>query len=220
MVSSRLLLLLRRGILGPFTSLITLVFLACLPFLLSPPSASSAEYSSDAAAIGAAFFTHIFLHEVGHQVMAEESGADSPQMHFMSRKNGKFYPGRSTVKSIQPKSRLSYAGAGEAMASRTFEYALYSYHQKPTTYNKALMFFSCTDFLWYTLLANYVHPENDTYDPNMIREETGIGKEALLGVVLTKSLLNAYRVYNEDAKFMPMVTIDTRSVGLMVRYEF
>ncbi len=106
------------------------------------------------------------------------------------------------------------------MASRTFEYALHSYHQKPTTYNKALMFFSCTDFLWYTLLANYVHPENDKYDPNMIREETGIGKEALLGVVLTKSLLNAYRVYNEDAKFMPMVTLDTRSVGLMVRYEF
>lgn len=220
MVSSALLLLLRRGISCPLTSLVIIVFLACLPFLLSPPSASGFEYSSDTAAIGAAFMTHIFLHEVGHQVVAEESGADSPQMHFMSRKNGKFYPGRSTVKSISPKSRLSYAAAGEAMAGHTFEYALHSYHQKPTTYNKALMFFSCTDFLWYTLLANYVHPENDKYDPTMIREEIGLSKEALLGVVLTKSLLNAYRVYNEDAKFMPMVTLDTRSVGLMVRYEF
>jgi len=196
------------------------VFLACLPFLLSPPSASGSEYSSDTAAIGAAFLTHLFMHELGHQVVAEEAGADAPQMHFMSRKNGKFYPGISTYKDISKESKLSYAAGGERMAGYTFEYALDSYQREPTTYNKALMFFSCTDFLWYTLLANYVHPGNDNYDPNIIREETGLSREALLGVVLTKSLLNAYRVYNEDAKFMPMVTLDTRSVGLMVRYDF
>jgi len=160
------------------------------------------------------------MHELGHQLVAEEAGADSPQMHFMSRKNGKFYPGLSTYKSIPAESKLSYATAGETMAGYTFEYALHSYRQEPTTYNKALMFFSCTDFLWYTLLANYVHPENDNYDPNIIREETGLSREELLGLVVAKSLMNAYRVYNQDAKLRPFIKVDTNSAVFMLRYDF
>jgi len=54
----------------------------------------------DVAAIGAAYMTHLSLHELGHQVVAEEVSADSPRMHFFTRRNGRFYPGLSTYKNI------------------------------------------------------------------------------------------------------------------------
>jgi hypothetical protein len=160
------------------------------------------------------------LHEIGHQVVAEEAGADSPKMQFFVKKDGKFYPGLSTHKGIPEESKLSHAVAGERMAGYTFEYALQSYRRKETTYNKALMFFSCTDFLWYTLLANYVNPDADTYDPNLIREETGLSKEAMLALVSAKTLMNLYRIYNEDAPFKPIIALDTNQVAFLVRYDF
>jgi len=174
----------------------------------------------DAAAIGGAYATHLFLHEMGHQVVAEEVGADSPKMSFFTRKGGNFYPGLSTHKSIPQESKLPYAVGGERMAGFTFEYALQSYHRKPTTYNKALMFFTCADFLLYTLLANYGNPENDMYDPNLIREETGLSKEVLLSLVMARSLLNTYRVMNRNVKFVPMIWVDKDSAALLFRIPF
>jgi hypothetical protein len=82
------------------------------------------------------------------------------------------------------------------------------------------MFFSCADFLAYTLLGNYVHPDNDMYDPNLIREETGLSKEALLSLVMAKSLLNTYRVFNENANFTPMIVVDKTSAAFVIRFEF
>ena len=82
------------------------------------------------------------------------------------------------------------------------------------------MFFSCTDFLWYTLLANYAHDDNDMYDPNLIREETGLSKEVMLSWVVAKSLMNAYRVYNKDVKYIPMVMVDRTSAAFVVRFDF
>lgn len=175
---------------------------------------------ADVASIGAAYVTHLYLHEMGHQVVADEVEADSPQMSFFTHKDGKFYPGLSTCKNIPDESILPYAAGGDRMAGYTFEYALQSYHRKPTTYNKALMFFSCADFLFYTLLANYVKPDNDKYDPNLIRAETGCSKEVLLGLVLTKSLLNAYRVMNPDAHFLPMIWVDKKSAALLICFKF
>lgn len=175
---------------------------------------------ADVASIGAAYATHLYLHEMGHQVVAEEVGADSPQISFFTQKGGKFYPGLSTYKNIPDESRLPYAVGGDRMAGYTFEYALQSYRREPTTYNKALMVFSCADFLFYTLLANYVNPDNDSYDPNLIRAETGCSKEVLLGLVLTKSLLNAYRVMNPDAHFFPMIWVDKRSAALLLCFRF
>ena len=185
-------------------------------FLIS----AHASNLEDIASIGAAYITHIFLHEVGHQVVAEEVGADSPKMHFFTMKDCKLYPGLSTFKNIPKESKLPYAVGGERMAGYTFEYALKSYHHGPTSYNKALMFFSGADFLAYTLLANYVHPDNDLYDPNLIRAETGLSKEALLSLVMAKSIMNTYRVFNEDATFIPMIAVDKTCAALMVRFHF
>jgi hypothetical protein len=193
--------------------------IVCL-FFVPPAERASAFDFEDAAAIGAAYTTHLFLHEMGHQVVANEVGADSPRMSFFTRKGGRFYPGLSTHKSIPQESKLPYAAGGERMAGYTFEYAIQSYHSKPTTYNKALMFFSCTDFLVYTLMANYSSPKNDTYDPNLIREETGLSKEVLLSLVMAKSFLNAYRVMNPDAKVVPMIWVDEESAALLLSIPF
>jgi len=188
-------------------------------FMLSPQPVVALDFK-DAASIGAAYMTHLFLHEVGHQVVAEEVGADSPKINFFTRKNGRFYPGLSTYQNIPRESKLPYATGGERMAGYTFEYALKSYHRKPTTFNKTLMFFGCADFLVYTLMANYVHSDNDMYDPNLIREETGLSKEALLSLVMAKSLLNTYRVFNENAGFTPIIRVDKDSAAFMIRFEF
>jgi len=194
-------------------------FALCVLFMLLPPGALALD-SKDVVSIGAAYTTHLFFHEMGHQVVAEDVGADSPKMHFFAVKDGKLYPGLSTYKNIPKESKLPYAVGGDRMAGYTFEYALQSYHRNPSTYNKALMFFSCADFFAYTLLANYVHPENDMYDPNLIREETGLSKELLLSLVMAKSLMNTYRVFNENANFTPIIRVDKDSAAFVIRFEF
>ena len=191
----------------------------CVLFMLLPPGALALD-SKDVVSIGAAYTTHLFFHEMGHQVVAEEVGADSPKISFFTRKNGKLYPGLSTYKNIPRESKLPYAVGGDRMTGFTFEYALQSYHRNPSTYNKALMFFSCADFFAYTLLANYVHPDNDMYDPNLIREETGLSKELLLSLVMAKSLMNTYRVFNKNANFTPIIRVDKDSAAFMIRFSF
>lgn len=52
-------------------------------FFMSSSQSAFAFGSGDAAAIGAAYMTHLSLHEIGHQVVAEEVGADSPKMSFL-----------------------------------------------------------------------------------------------------------------------------------------
>ena len=176
--------------------------------------------SGDAAAIGAAYMTHLSLHEIGHQVVAEDVVADSPKMSFFIKKDGRLYPGLSTYKDIPRESKLPYAAGGDRMAGFTFEYALKSYRYNPTTYNKSLMFFSCADFFVYTLLGNYIHPDNDMYDTNLIRQETGLSKGALLSLVSVKTLLNTYRVFNESATVIPMIVIDRKSASLVFCFRF
>ena len=67
----------------------------------------------DAASISAAYTTHIFLHEIGHQVVADDAGVSSFHMSFFTSQNGKFYPGLSTYKNMPEKSILPYAIGGE-----------------------------------------------------------------------------------------------------------
>jgi hypothetical protein len=174
----------------------------------------------DVASIGAAYTTHLFLHEMGHQVVAEQVGAVAPQMGFFATRGGRLYPGLSTYKEIPEESKLPYAAGGERMAGVTFEYALNSYRHGPTTYNQALLFFSCADFLIYTLLGNYAHPDDDMYDPNLVREQTGCSKELLLSLVMAKSLLNTYRVMHPDANLLPMIWVDKKSAALLFRLSF
>ena len=153
-------------------------------------------------------------------MLAEDVGVDSPQMTFFNNNNGRFYPGLSTHQNIPRESRLPYAVGGYRMEGYTFEYALQSYRHKPTTHNRALMFSSCADSLAYTLLANYVQPDNDMYDPNLIREETGLSKESLLFLVMAKSIVNTYRVFNESATFAPIITVGKTTAAFLVRFSF
>ena len=106
---------------------------AILLYLFYAPAAYGFDYIKDTAAIGAAFMTHLTFHEIGHQVVASEVGADSAQMRFFTMKDGKFYPGLSTHENVPEDSSLPYAIGGEYMAGHTFEVALRSYRQKPTT---------------------------------------------------------------------------------------
>jgi hypothetical protein len=194
-------------------------FLACLILMPFRGYARAFDFK-DIAEIGIAYLTHLGFHEVGHQLVADEVGADSHKINFFTSKKGKFYPGLSLYKGIPEESRLPYALGGERMAGLTFEYALQSYRRQPTMFNKSLMFFSCVDFLGYTLLANYVYPDNDMLDPNLIRTETGLSKEMLLSMVTARTLLNAYRVINKDANFSPMILLDKKSATFAVRFEF
>ena len=106
------------------------------------------------------------------------------------------------------------------MAGFTFEYALESYRRNPTTYNKSLMFFSGADFFFYTLLGNYIHPDNDMYYTNLIRQETGLSKGALLSLVTAKTLLNTYGVFNESATVTPIIVVDTKSASFIFCFRF
>ena len=201
------------------THIISLCLLATLLFVPISVNAWDLDFK-DAVEIGTAYMTHLGLHELGHQLIADEVGADSHRMSFFTRKNGRFYPGLSLYKSIPEKSRLPYALGGERMAGHTFEYALQSFRLRPTMFNKSLLFFSCADFFGYTLLANYVYPDNDLLDPNLIRAETGLSKEMLLSLVTAKTLLNTYRIINKDLNFCPMLLLDKDSATFAIRFEY
>ena len=190
-------------------------------FLMTHPCPSACAFQfNDVISIGAAYTTHLFFHEIGHQIVAKQVGATGSRMRFFTNSNGKIYPGLSTYTSIPEKSKLPYSLGGERMAGFTFDYALKSYRKNPSTFNKALMFFSCADFLTYTLLANYFHPSVEMYDPNIIREEMGCSKGLLLSLVMGKTLLNAYRVVDPQVNFAPEVWVGTRSAALLVRFPF
>ena len=65
-----------------------------------------------------------------------------------------------------------------------------------------------------------MHDDNDTYDPTIVRQETGLSKEMLLSLVMVKSFMNAYRVYNKDARFMPAIMVGRSNVAFVIRYDF
>ena len=106
------------------------------------------------------------------------------------------------------------------MAGLTFEYGLASYRERPTTFNKALIFFTTVDFIGYTLLSNYVHSGDNMYDPNLIRAETGMSKELLLGMVATKALVNSYRFFSGSDRITPEIRTDTQSAAFVLNYHF
>jgi hypothetical protein len=193
--------------------------IACL-FLMRPAHSAFAFKLHDVISVGAAYTTHLMLHEMGHQVVAQDVGATGSKMRFLSNQSGEFYLGVSTYDSIPSEAKLPYALGGERMSGFAFDYALKLYRQQPSTYNKALLLFSGADFLAYTVLSNYVEPDAEMHDPNIVREETGCSKELLLGLVLGKTLLNAYRVANPEVHFAPEVWVDDRSAALLLRFPF
>lgn len=199
--------------------IVALFMLAFFPFR-SFASVKVPSLVSDFASVGLAFLTNLVVHETGHAAVASYVGANGIDLQFMTKKDDRFFLGLSHVEHIDEKSRLPYSMGGEVAASYTFEYALQDYRRTPSTYNKALMFFSGTDFLWYSIYAFYLTDGNDAFDPTAITNITGLSKGTILGVALTQSLINAYRVHSGNDNIAPYFTLDKYSAVFNVKFIF
>jgi len=177
-------------------------------------------HSSKFKLVGAAFATNVVLHELGHHIIADYVEAKGSKLNFLKSKDGQFFLASSTVKAIDEESRLSYNMGGEWAADKTFEYALNRYRNRPNIYNKALMFFSGTDLFWYTLYSFYLSDGHKALDPIAITTYNNISKEAVLLVALSKTLLNAYRIYSGTDRVVPSFGIDKNSVSVNLRMVF
>ncbi|HDH11092.1 MAG TPA: hypothetical protein ENG83_02615 [Nitrospirae bacterium] len=177
---------------------------------------------SDAVRMGAAFLTNLAVHEFGHEVVANYAGAEESSLSFFKQEDGQFFLGMSTAKNMDSKSILPYTMGGEFFADLTFEHALQDYRKNPGVYNKSLLLYSGTDFLWYCFYAFYVSQDNSAYDPLTISKQTGLSKDMLFSVALAKTLLNAYRVYSGQDRIVPYFTVDKYSAALniMIPFEF
>lgn len=196
------------------------VFILWFVVVFSAPTAVYALNFGDIFQIGAAFVSHVAVHESGHYIMAHMAGAKDVQLNFFTVQGGNLYLGLSTAKGLDPASSLSYKAAGEAAGSYLFDAALESYRTHPTTYNRSLLFFSGTDFFWYSLYAFYLSGnQNPSYDPVGISRETGLSGETILGVAALQTTLNAYRVYSGRDDVMPYIDLDKRWVEFGIRFN-
>ncbi len=200
--------------------ILTAAFFVWLIVALFSPTAVYALNLGDIFQVGAAFVSHVFVHESGHYIMAHMAGAKEVQLNFFTVQGGNLYLGLSTAKGLDPASSLSYKAAGEAAGSYLFDAALESYRTHPTTYNRSLLFFSGTDFLWYTLYAFYLTGnQNPSYDPVGIARETGLSAESILGIAAIQTALNAYRIYSGSDDVMPYIDLDKKWVEFGVRFQ-
>ena len=183
-------------------------------------NASALEFK-DIPAVGLAFLTNLSMHETGHYIIANQSGAEGNTLNFFTRDRNSFFLGLSTVTKIDDGAKPSYHIAGEVAASYTFELALRRFRENDTTYNYALLFFSMTDFLWYTTYAFYVAPyKNDKFDPIGIVNTTGISRDKIFLVALTHTSLNAIRAYTGQDRFIPYYMLDRHFIGFGVKVPF
>ena len=106
------------------------------------------------------------------------------------------------------------------MSSVGFEVALKSYRHKPTTFNRALMLFLDTDFLWYSLYSLYLTPGHPGQDPVAIHRETGLSKATITSVAAVSTLLNAHRVLSGRDAVVPSFTFDKYSVMFNIKIPF
>ena len=205
-----------------FTAFFQNSLIAAITFLFIFFSTQAHAFEpQDIPVVGLAFLTNLSIHEVGHYIMADQAGAEGNSLNFFKREQGSFFFGLSTVTNIDDKAKPSYHLAGEVASSYTFEMALKRYRDMDSTYNRALMFFSMTDFLWYTTYAFYLSPhQNDKYDPIGISNTTGISRDTIFLVALTQSSLNAIRIYTRQDMFIPYFSIDKYFIGFNVRVPF
>ncbi len=174
----------------------------------------------NAVHVGLAFATHVFLHEMGHDAVADYVGARGRSLKFLTTNDGQFFLASSTVREIDDNARLPYHMGGEFAADLTFEYALQSYRREPTLYNRSLMFFSGTDLLFYSLYAFYMSDGHGNLDPVAISENSGISEEAIISVAIAKTMINAYRIYSGNDTVVPYFTVDEDSAILNLRVLF
>ena len=176
--------------------------------------------TSGVVQMGAAFLTNLFLHEFGHEVVANYVGATGTKLNFFKREDEQFFLGTSTVETIDDRSMLPYAMGGEFFADLTFEHALQDYRKKPSTFNKSLMLASGGDFLWYCVYAYYLSDGHQNFDPIHVSERTGLSENTILSIVAAKTLINAYRAYSGEDKIIPYFSVDKYSASLNIIIPF
>ncbi len=170
--------------------------------------------------MGAAFLTNLFLHEFGHEVVANYVGATGTRLEFFKREDEQFFLGTSTVETIDDNSMLPYAMGGEFFADIAFEHALQSYRKKPSTFNKSLMLASGSDFLWYCVYAYYLSDGHQNFDPVHVREETGLSENTIFSIIAAKTVINAYRAYSGEDIIIPYFSVDKYSASLNIIIPF
>lgn len=199
---------------------VTASIIVFIIILISFPKVSAADLK-DIPLIGLAFLTNLGIHETGHYVIANQAGAEGNTLNFFTKDKNSFFLGLSTVTKIDSKAKPGYHLAGEVASNYTFELALRKYRENNTTYNRALMFFSMTDFLWYTTYAFYVAPyQNGKFDPIGISNTTGIDREKIFLVALAHTSLNALRVYSGEDRVIPYYMLDRHFIGFGIKVPF
>ena len=175
---------------------------------------------SEVIIMGTAFLTNLAAHEFGHALVGEHVGATGNTVSFFEKKGGQFFLGMSSVKNIKAESKLPYTMGGEFFADLTFEHALKSYRKNPTFYNKSLMLYSGTDFLWYCFYAFYVSEGHSSFDPITVAKETGLSENELFSIVLAKTMINTYRIYSGQDRVIPYFTVNSSSAALNLSVPF
>ena len=199
---------------------VTASIIVFIILFISSQKVSAAELK-DIPLIGLAFLTNLGIHETGHYVIANQAGAEGNTLNFFTKDKNSFFLGLSTVTKIDSKAKPGYHLAGEVASNYTFELALRKYRENNTTYNRALMFFSMTDFLWYTTYAFYVAPyQNGKFDPIGISNTTGIDREKIFLVALAHTSLNALRVYSGEDRVIPYYMLDRHFIGFGIKVPF
>ena len=174
----------------------------------------------DIIQIGSAFATNLTVHEYGHAIVGSSVGAEGISVSFLSKRKNNLFLGYTSTSKINDNAYPSFALGGEIGVNMSFEYALHRFRTEPSTYNKALLLFSGTDFLWYSVYAYYFNEDNLDSDPNILHRETGISKDAILAAAVTQSVLNSYRVYSGSDSVIPYMTFNKDSIGFHVKVSF
>ncbi len=200
--------------------LVKIVFFSLVIFL----SFSSKPYAmgfGDFLQGGAAFLTHVVVHESGHHVIAEMVEGKDVKMAFFQKKDNNFFLGLASAREIKPESILPFRAAGVVASSHLYNVSLSSYRAAPSTYNKALLFLSGTDFLWYSVWSFYIQKSDDpSYDPVGISQETGFSRDAIVGAALLQTAINFYRASSGNDAVVPYMTLDEERMGFGVTVSF
>ncbi len=198
------------------TAVILFIVLTIVPF-----SKVLSAGLKDIPLVGLAFLTNLGIHETGHYLIASQAGAEGNGLNFFTRDKNSFFLGLSTVSKIDSRAKPGYHLAGEVASNYTFELALRKYREDNNTYNRALMLFSMTDFLWYSTYAFYVAPYKDgKFDPIGISDTTGIDRDKVFLVALAHTSLNLLRVYTGKDRVIPYYMLDKHFIGFGVKAPF
>jgi len=191
--------------------------LIILLFLLFSTT-SNAALLEDLGSIGLAYGTHILTHELGHYAYAEYYDMN-PDIKFFHKENNNLHVGYVSVDNIPKERQFGFGASGDMASSVLFEIALDSYHIKPTTYNKSLIYITNYYFLLYTIYSFSFDDNNLSHDPVRMEKYSDISKLELLSLVLLKTWINQNRI-SVKSNLSSYVSTGFNRDGLMwgVRY--